>query len=328
MVFAARFKAENKQKRELEMAGSDYLAKRTQKGVRQQVWCSVKDCERPKGHTSENCFSFGGGKQGQYAPWWNGPKDIHLPKSQRATRRAKTNAFLTNVRVTDVPDTMPNNDMPLGTSNAQTSLQPIVCEEDPEATRALSEPVVWMNHLPAGTLDNDNAEQLICAIPITSDKIDRSDDCYHDSAANRHVFQRKDVFTNYQDITPVKIHGFSQGLETAALGTGDITLSTSHHGTTKTITLTKCIYVPGAHANLISQARLDKAGVSTWFEKGKVTIYKDSITYITGELKNKMYRLDIQPTVRTTSGMDDGCVIFATKQLTRPSEGTPSFYTA
>ena len=45
--------------------------------------CSNKYCERPIGHTIENCFAYEGGKVGQYADWFKGPRNIHLPPHQR-----------------------------------------------------------------------------------------------------------------------------------------------------------------------------------------------------------------------------------------------------
>ena len=36
-------------------------------------------CPNPRScHIIDNCFTFGGGKCGDYPPWWSGPRDIHL----------------------------------------------------------------------------------------------------------------------------------------------------------------------------------------------------------------------------------------------------------
>ncbi|KAF9075263.1 hypothetical protein BDP27DRAFT_1315787 [Rhodocollybia butyracea] len=43
----------------------------------------------PVGHVKENCFSYGGGKAGQYPPDWNGRKDIHLSPDARIASRHK-----------------------------------------------------------------------------------------------------------------------------------------------------------------------------------------------------------------------------------------------
>ena len=47
--------------------------------------CTNQHCRNGKGHTIENCFAYGGGKQGRYESWWRGPWNIHLPPDQRTT---------------------------------------------------------------------------------------------------------------------------------------------------------------------------------------------------------------------------------------------------
>jgi hypothetical protein len=130
--------------------------------------------------------------------------------------------------------------------------------------------------LPAGTLDNETNEKVVCAIPLTTADFDNPNDCYQDSASNQHVFNRRDV---YRDITPVKIPGFSQGSMTAAFGAGDVMVKGEYMGEERTFKIKDCLYVPKARANLISQVRLDKIGVSAWFDDGKVTLYRDGAAY-------------------------------------------------
>jgi hypothetical protein len=40
--------------------------------------CANPNCLR-EGHLVEDCFRKGGGKEGQYPPWWRGKKDTPLP---------------------------------------------------------------------------------------------------------------------------------------------------------------------------------------------------------------------------------------------------------
>jgi hypothetical protein len=154
---------------------------------------------------------------------------------------------------------------------------------------------IWMMHLPAGILDNDQAEPVVCTMPIDDTVLERSDYCYHDSGSNRHVFFSEDVFDQYQEIVPVQIHAFSKGLTIAATGAGSVNLEGCYKGKSAIFTLTNCLHVPGAHANLVSQFRLDKFGVSTIFEDGAVTLYKDGVLCIDGKLHNEMYRLNLRP---------------------------------
>ncbi|KAF5333042.1 hypothetical protein D9758_017295 [Tetrapyrgos nigripes] len=46
--------------------------------------CSNPKCKR-RGHTIENCFREGGGKQGQYPAWWKGKKDVPVPSANNTT---------------------------------------------------------------------------------------------------------------------------------------------------------------------------------------------------------------------------------------------------
>ncbi|KAJ3713503.1 hypothetical protein C8R42DRAFT_726995 [Lentinula raphanica] len=48
--------------------------------------CDNPNC-RGKGHTIENCWKLGGGKQGQYSKWWKGKRDVPLlsPSANAAT---------------------------------------------------------------------------------------------------------------------------------------------------------------------------------------------------------------------------------------------------
>ncbi|KAJ3995860.1 hypothetical protein F5050DRAFT_1535708, partial [Lentinula boryana] len=43
-----------------------------------------KNCQRV-GHLAEECFRKGGGKEGQYPPWWKGRKDTNLGTSTANT---------------------------------------------------------------------------------------------------------------------------------------------------------------------------------------------------------------------------------------------------
>jgi hypothetical protein len=52
------------------------------------LWCSNQFCRRQKGHSREDCFVYGGGKAGQYPPWWMGPWNLHLHPSQRGASQA------------------------------------------------------------------------------------------------------------------------------------------------------------------------------------------------------------------------------------------------
>lgn len=149
-----------------------------------------------------------------------------------------------------------------------------------------------MAHIGPSILDNDVPEVILCAVPI--EQLEKSDDCYHNSRSNRHVFHGRHFFDEYTEIEPVKVHAFSEGLTIAVTGAGSVKLKVSYRGKPKIITLTNCLHMPPAHVNLISQICLDKFGVSTWFDNGTVTLFKDKIPCIDGIIHNDLYRLNMR----------------------------------
>jgi hypothetical protein len=346
-VFAARFQAEKVSKRPLYADANEERnlpPRKQQRPMFQRPdWtqriCTVKDCETPIGHTAPDCFSYGGGKQGQYAPWYRGPRDIHLPKDQRAPRRMRLRAYQTTIREqeqigahsTGPPDYQtPQTHLPNYQSIDDSRAAPTPPSVDPEIRANLSSAQLqtWLTHLPAGTIDNVGDEKLVCAIrPIPINPgLNDPDECYHDSASNQHVFNRRELFQNYRDITPVKVHGFNEGFETAALGVGDVVVEGEYRGAKKSFTIRNCIYVPGARANLISQVRLDKVGVSAWFDEGRVTLYRDKKPCIDGHInRDEMYLLNFRPILsdKAISTPTDNFLV-----MTARNNKTPGFYTA
>jgi hypothetical protein len=178
-----------------------------------------------------------------------------------------------------------------------------------------------MTHIEPGILDNEDAEPIVCTIPINDAGLLKSDDCYHDSGSNRHVFHSEDVFDEYLEIAPVQIHAFGEGLTIAATGTGSVKLEGTYKGKSEIYTLTNCLHVPGAHANLISQIRLDKFGVSTFFDEGNVTLFKDGVPCIGGAIHNEMYRLNLRP-IKCKNNQQSIVMV------TKTPRGEPDFCTA
>ncbi|THU81454.1 hypothetical protein K435DRAFT_693570, partial [Dendrothele bispora CBS 962.96] len=61
------------------------VAMQTRKGpANPDLKCSNQNC-KGIGHTIENCFKLGGGKQGQYPKWWKGKRDVPVPAASNAT---------------------------------------------------------------------------------------------------------------------------------------------------------------------------------------------------------------------------------------------------
>jgi hypothetical protein len=299
-VFTAKFKA-RKRPVDTNEKDTEYSESKRQQRTQLEPWrdksklrCTVKDCESPMRHEAGECFAYGGGKQGQYPVWYRGPRDIHLPKSKREPRKTRPRVFHAN-----------DGNHPIGSdssthhqdSESPSTFIPPTTSVDGGNNFLTESNRVWMAQIEPGVLDNEKAEIISCALPITdARKMPKSTDCYHDSGTNRHIFNKRDMFSDYTEIAPVKVQGFSEGLTVAAVGKGTVKLEGSYKGMANTFTLSNCLHVPGAHANLISQIRLDKYGVATYFNSGYVTLFKNGIPCIDGTIHNEMYRLNMKPT--------------------------------
>jgi hypothetical protein len=330
-VFSAKYHAEGTKKRQLdnESRSSERPNSKRQQQVPQTTqWrdklklrCTVKDCESPTRHEAHECFAYGGGKQGQYLVWYRGPRDIHLPKAQQEFRKTRPRVNQTSADSTLVgagPIAHPNQDQS-SRDTRSTFSPPAPASSDDVNQVTVGSNQVWMVQIEPGVLDNAEAEPVTCAIPI--ERMEKSDGCYHDSGSNRHVFHGREYFDEYREIAPVRVHAFGEGLMIAATGAGTVKLRGQYKGKSATFTVTNCLHIPGAWANLISQIRLDKVGVSTWFDDGNVTLFKKKVPYIEGKVHNDLYRLNMHP-IKTGKTAD----VFA--MAAKSPERTPDFYTA
>jgi hypothetical protein len=220
-----------------------------------KLWCTVKDCESPARHESTDCFAYGGGKQGQYPVWYRGPRDIHLPKAQREARKMRPRVHQVVVESTTTSSKVANNSNQtqsmLSMESRSHMVTSVPLSDDKAQINHLFEgnPRIWMTRIEPGVLDNECAEVATCTFLIVDRSVGKSDDCYHDSGANRHVFHSREVFAEFSDIAPVRIHAFSEGLSIAAARKGMVKLHGTCDDKTEIYTLTNCLYIPGAHAN-------------------------------------------------------------------------------
>ncbi|KAJ3759254.1 hypothetical protein EV360DRAFT_82285 [Lentinula raphanica] len=63
---------------EVEQLKALLVQNRPQGPANPDLQCSNPNC-KGKGHTIENCWKMGGGKQGQYPKWWKGRRDVPVP---------------------------------------------------------------------------------------------------------------------------------------------------------------------------------------------------------------------------------------------------------
>jgi hypothetical protein len=133
--------------------------------------------------------------------------------------------------------------------------------------------------------------------PEISEKLFKAMDKRHeaiaDSGCTRVMFKDQRMFdfsSNYKECRiGVRV---GDGREIFANGIGDVTISTENGSI---VTLPQCLYVPDLSASLLSIPHLDKEGFSTNFEKKKVTIVRNNVVLLEGQLQNGLYELPLSP---------------------------------
>lgn len=279
---------------------------------RPHVQCNNKYCMRA-GHTTEECFSYGGPKVGQYIGWWNGPWNLHLhPDLRTAANNVRPTVRLNgDTGNTTASKSLANRITSGGPNDAdvhQTLSSRISSDsrayygnEDVNQYAANQLDVVGGlvvgDEIPGEFTDSGTPEAVKCNASILDATRPISEACIHDSGANKHVFHSRRSFKMYTEIEPVKVNGFGKDLNTCAVGVGSVLVEAWKEGGLKVLyELTNCIHVPSARYNLISQAQLDNAGVSATAGNGKITIHKDGLILLSGHLgTNMMYKLNMWP---------------------------------
>lgn len=151
----------------------------------------------------------------------------------------------------------------------------------------------------------------------------KSEAIFHDSGANRHVFHSRSAFSKYTAIDPVTVNGFGKGHTTSAVGKGTVDVTSIVNGVKSHITLTNCLHIPSARANLLSQIRMDKHGVTAVIGKKQITLYRNGEPFVKGHAQNELYKLDLA-IVRTSNQENHDAVVMNTLANSNGS----GFYTA
>jgi hypothetical protein len=141
--------------------------------------------------------------------------------------------------------------------------------------------------------DPDDRGNPEVSLPILNMALARSNDLYHDSGSNRHVFYDRSSFTEYTPIPPLTVKGFGNQLSTLAVGRGTVQLRTINGA--RSFTLTNALHIPTARANLLSQVRLDRKGIGATLSHGKIVLFRDAdgTPIVDGSVDNEMYRLHL-----------------------------------
>jgi hypothetical protein len=250
--------------------------------------CTNLHCSH-KGHDISECVMYGGGSQGQYAPWWKGPWNLHLPPDQRShANNVLPTSHSAYARLTTathaaacfIPSTADSTAVPIATTTLSTTdsnahINSVVACELPSFNTRLDD------------------EIIVATLPVLRDGALNADQCHYDSSANRHVFKDQTTFETYHHIQPVMVKGFGDDLSTLAIGRGTVRLQGLRNNRLMTILLTHALHIPATCSNLISGIQLDKVGVTAILGGGTATLSLQGQKVIEGAIHNDMFRLNI-----------------------------------
>jgi hypothetical protein len=322
-VYSARYEADNR-KRSRTHTNSEYepTAKRVRNPDRR---CENPNCNSPIGHYKTSCYAYGGGKCGKYPPWWPGPWNIHLAPSERDRIPANVRPSQhTGGQITANQTSLSDRIEP-APAISHTLSERISSQEDSRSNYgtgsdaptggyrihhvdATSSPI-FNETLQATILDNSLDEDLVCnASALGNGPV--SQECIHDSAANRHVFHSRSLFSEYEEIDPVRVKGFGKELSTAAVGKGTVLVRARFRdGPWRLFDLKNCLHIPSARFNLISQPQLDHHGVEARSFGGNVYLSKNGDDIVSGSLgHDDMYRLQMEPVPMDPSSLPNDLV--------------------
>lgn len=283
-VFTARFDANKvanrNSKRNRASGTTDPSTNPSPKRPRTQKICTNINCSK-RGHEISDCFAYGGGKQGNYATWWTGPWNIHLPPSQRKDQKPAVSSSQANLLTAD--------------STTVASTSQLADSTDP----GLFTPAI--TYTDAGEPPNlvfatfDDTSPVVATVPILHNAMPKSDTCIYDSGANRHVFNDRAVFETYEHIQPLSVQAFGDKLSTTAIGRGSVRLRSRFGIRPSSFLLTNVLHIPQAHSNLISGAQLAQHGVVTTLGKQNAILTHNGVFIMSGYVERGMYHLDTKP---------------------------------
>ena len=248
------------------------------------------------GHSIENCYWRGGGKEGQFPPNFG---------------RRRRNAA----------SSQPNPNPQLNTHNPAANLADTT-------TQNLHTTYALMANLPfaLAAVYNQDLEPLesylsgveisagAFAIPAVGEAVLT----YADSRATNHCFVRRTEFEDYQAYsTPRRGVSANQGGIFSIMGEGTIRKMVSTNGHTSQLVFKGALHTPDLSANLISIRKFDNLGFSVVFKEGRASFVDlRGRTFMTGEKKNQMYLLDLSPVLSPSVPMQ-------TTPIAPPNTETP-----
>jgi len=113
---------------------------------------------------------------------------------------------------------------------------------------------------------------------------------FADSGCTIHFFKNREVFSSYKPLNRVEGQSSKEGTSFTILGSGNVEFKVMFEGRENTLMFHDTLHAPDITANLLSISRMDRAGWSVEFSRGRVRFFnKDKIEVFGGILKNGLY---------------------------------------
>jgi hypothetical protein len=249
------------------------------KRPRVQKTCTNSNCGR-KGHENSECYVFGSGNQGNYAPTWKGPWNLHLPPSQRTRENAAppSKSQPAQANATTFPS---SQYVPLDSTDPGAFIDSGADSPDPSGD------IVFHTEL--------DDRPAVATLPILRESMAKSNRCYYDSAANRHVFHDRKAFEKYRSISPVPVKGFEDNLTASAVGIGTVRLQCRAGVRPATFVLTNVLHIPRARSNLVSGALLYDLGVGATLVRPTPCLTYQGTVFLNISIRHGMFCLETTP---------------------------------
>jgi hypothetical protein len=216
--------------------------------------CTNTQCGKT-GHLVDDCFQPGGGKAGQYPPWWKG-KRTQTPSVPSA------NLTTSSIAAGDV------------TTGGHYALSALLDIRDIEDFITQNIPV---------------ERKVALTVAENPGTLSMGTACVADSGCTTHFFKSREAFSSYKSLEKAAGQSSKEGTNFTVLGMGTVQMKVVYNGLEQTLTFRDALHAPDVTANLISISRLDLAGWDIVFGGRKTRFFKDKKEIFRGILKNGLY---------------------------------------
>ncbi|KAJ7772066.1 hypothetical protein DFH07DRAFT_734377, partial [Mycena maculata] len=266
----------------------------TRRAARKNLTCTNAQCGAPgkKGHTIDNCFWPGGGKQGQWPTWWKGKQGPAVaPAANTNANTVETFAF----SVWTIPEAFIHPYDADGIQAVHFRGEEVLAspesfmawEEAAEATIASTLPDATTTASESSgfeVLDTTSSEfEFVSDISsvVSGDDTDTDDEMP--------VLQSINDLDAYHGFDFTSRRPSRLGSKFRILGTGVVRKVIMHQGQKKELAL-NALHTPDITVHLISISKLDASGYSVEFGQGKAVFKKpDGSPFMAGALVSGMY---------------------------------------